>query len=274
MERKTTPTPPIALVATTPLARSPQLYWFLGHAASIVCFISWQVFGFFSKKQAQRFSRLTLIFQLVSYGIVIRQSVSVPRANKLQLLRNENVQYFAFAAVLLLSSGQLSPWTKATMPFIVYSFFHSITYFQKHLLNQMPMSIHTQAAVSDRITYIASNFNLQALYFASLSEFMLISDIALGLPGLVFSVFRYPLYVLFFGLRSLAVLVFLKLRYDESTYSRQAVEQLDARVGAMLNSAMVPPQLRAIYYGPVRTSIARFAGMVLVPRITSQKKSQ
>ncbi|KAM9899040.1 hypothetical protein OXX69_009645 [Metschnikowia pulcherrima] len=257
------------------LAKSPQLYWFSAHVASIVSFAAWQVFGIFSRKQAQRYSRLTLFFQLACYAIVIKQSVKLSPANlKVQLLRNENVQYFVFAAVLLATSVQLEPWTKAVMPFMIYSFFHAMTYFQKNLLEHAPLSLHTQAALDGRITYIASNFNLQALFFASFSELMLLLDIALGIPGLLFSVFRNPLYVVFFTLRSFAVLVFLKLRYDESQYTKQAVQQMDARISAFLSNPMVPPQLGAIYFGPVKSAVVKYAGMVSIPKIASQKKTQ
>lgn len=257
------------------LAYSPQLYWFAGHVASTLCFLAWQILGFFSAKQARRFSKLTLLFQMLSYGIVIRQSVKISKAsNKLQLMRNENVQYFVFAAILLSTSVKLTPWSKAATSFVIYSFFHSITYFQKNLLEHIPISIHNQAAIDDRITYIASNLNLQALYFASLSELMLTVDILLGIPGLLFSLFRDPLYVVFYVVRSLAVFVFLKLRHDESQYMKQAIGQFDAKIGGILNSPMAPPQLRALYYGPVKSTIARYASLVLVPRITSQRKAQ
>ncbi|GEQ67929.1 hypothetical protein JCM33374_g1595 [Metschnikowia sp. JCM 33374] len=257
------------------LAKTSQVYWFAAHAASIVCFAVWQLVGFFSRASAQRYSRLTLFFQLVSYGVVIWKSVPVAKTkNKIQLLRNENVQYFAFAAVLLLCSIKLIPWTKPVLPFIVYSFFHAITYFQKNLLEHLPVSLHTQAAINDRITFISSNYNLQALYFASLSELSLLIDIILGIPGLLFYIFRDPVYVAFFVFRSLAVLVFLKLRYDESQYTRQAVQQLDARIGGVLANPMVPAQLRDLYYGPVKNAISNYAGLVSVPKIASAKKSQ
>lgn len=268
------PPKPVSLFSKVAvLAKSPQFGWFLAHTASVLCFVVLQTVLFFSRRLTLRFYRLALVFQMVSYGIVAHQLGVLTKfslKNK-QLIHNENIQYLFFCVVLLVASIKLGPWSKSLYSFVIFAFFHSIAYFQSNLLDVMPMSIPSQAALSDRITFISSHYNQQALYFAAMNEVFLLVDFMWAIPTLLFKVFSDPLYVVFQAFLVVSVALFLKLRYLHSTYTRTVLEQFDARIMGLLSHPMVPPVILQFYTLQFKVVVKRITDLIPTPTQVAKK---
>lgn len=258
-----------AKVAT--LARSPQFFWFLGHASSTLLFVLFQVIQFFNQKVASTLYRLILVSEIVSYAIVVKQ-LHIRVGAGFGALKDENVQYLALALGLLVASFKLGTWPKALYSFAVFSVFHAASYFQSHLLEAMPMSLASQAAWSDRITYISANYNQQALFFAAMTEVFLLTDFILVVPVLLFKLFLDPIYVVFQAGLIVMIMTFIKLRYVYSTCTQMIVAQLDARVTGLLSHPVVPPSLLALYSVQFKEVVRRISAMVPVPVVSNKKK--
>ncbi|WPK27206.1 hypothetical protein PUMCH_004583 [Australozyma saopauloensis] len=268
--KKTVPLP--AKLST--LVRLPQFFWFLGHFLSVFLFVLLQVVSFFSRPWTIFLYRAVLGAELVAYGIVVKQLGFFRRsAVKVQLLHDENVQYFVFAVVLAVASYKLGPWLKALYSYAIFSFFHVMAYCQSHLLEVMPIPIATQAAWSDRITYISANYNQQALYFAAMNEVFLLYDFLWAVPTLLFKIFRDPVYVVVQAALMVAVAMFLKLRYVHSAHTKTILAQLDARVSALLSHPVVPPALLQLYSVQFKGIVAAITDLLPTP-VQLTKKTQ
>lgn len=265
-----------SLAKTLPkLMSSLQFYWFLGHAAAIILFLAYFVFSFLSTRRSSTYYRYALVSELISYGIVIKQVHFKSRLTpKAQVLKDDNFQYFILGATFFISSFKIGPISGALYPFVIYSFFHTITYFQANVLESLPITLQTQASINARISHVSTNFNQQALFIASSSEVMLFSYFLMGLPGCFFRLFRDPIYVVVHLLTFMMVVVFVKLRYNDSQYTRAAVQQFDARITQFLANPIVPPQLAALYNVSFKNAIVRYVGPIKVPVSAPAKKSQ
>ncbi|RKP30058.1 hypothetical protein METBISCDRAFT_17171 [Metschnikowia bicuspidata] len=260
---------PVKLAA---LARSPQFFWFLGHATSVVLFLTLQIVLFFTRPLSTILYRLILVSELVSYGIVAKLLGLLKKSVfKMQSIHDENVQYVGFAVVLFLTSFKLGPWSKALYSYVIFSFFHAIVYFQANLLEVMPMSLAAQAAWSDRITFMSSNYNQQALYFASMNEVFLVMDFLWAVPAILFRIFRDPVYILYQAVLMFAVAVFLKLRYAHSAYTRNILMQLDAKVTGLLSHPVVPSALLQFYAVNFKGMVLWITEMIPTPTQVSKK---
>lgn len=251
----------------TSLSKSPQFFWYLGHAFSVILFILLQVVSFFSRPWTMFLYRWILFFELVSYAIVAKQLELFRKASlkNTQLIHDENAQYLFFCVALSIASIKLGPWSKALYSFVIYSFFHAIVYFQSHILELLPIPLSQQAVWSDRITLVSTNYNQQALYFAAMNEVFLLFDFLWAVPLLVFKVFSDPIYVIFQAFLCLAVAIFLKLRYLHSTYSKTIIAQLDARISTVLTHPVVPPQLLQLYSIQFKGMVLAITDMIPVP---------
>lgn len=268
--------PAKSLIRSIPLLLSTlQFYWYIGHVLSLFNFVGYLFYSFLSTGKSTSYYRYTLFFELISYGIVIMQVHSNSKSfNRSRFLRDENVQYFLLALTLWASSFKIGAISGALYSYAIYSFFHSMTYFQANILERIPISLQSQAAINARITYITSNFNQQALFIASTGEVMLFPYFLMAVPNLVFKLFRDPVYVAVQLFTFLALVVFVKLRYNEIQYTQAAVQQLDLRISAVFANPMIPPQISALYNVAFKQFILRYLGPIRISPATSVKKKQ
>ncbi|SGZ47553.1 CIC11C00000001451 [Sungouiella intermedia] len=257
-----------------PLTKTLQFYWYLGHVLSVLCFFLSVIFGFISQAKSISFYRYTLFFELVSYGIVVRQvHFKVKKSSINQILKDENVQYLLFAIVLFVSSFIIGTLSGSLYSYVIFSFFHSVTYFQSHLLDALPISIDSQAAINSRITSITTNYNQQALFFASAAELMIISNFFWTIPGLLILIFRNPLHFVVKALTLAASIVFVKLRFNDSQYTRTVVQQFDMRILTFLSHPAIPLSIVGLYTS-FKNSIMKYIGPIRVPISSGTKKNQ
>lgn len=246
------------------LSKSPQFYWYLGHALGAILFLILQIVSFFGTRWTNIFYRLVLICELISYGIVAYQLNLFKKtaSKKMQWLQDENGQYLFFAVSLFVSSFKLGAWTKALYSFAIYSFFHAIAYFQSNILESFPIPIAKKAAWSDRITYISSNYNQQALYFAAMNEVFLLVDFLWIFPRLLTKLFFDPIFIVFELLLFVSLIIFLKLRYTYSTYTITIISQLDQRITGFLSIPGIPQSLLQFYIIHIKGAISSLTSRV------------
>lgn len=269
-----TPQPPKSLVQTVlALSKTPQLYWFAAHVFSVFSFIGFILVGFFSSAKALSYYRYMLFFQLVSYAIVIKQVHSPPKSRN-ALIRDENVQYFLFALVLWVVSFKIGTAAGTPHSYLIFLVFHAASYFQTHLLEALPVPISTQAAINARIAQFSSSYTQQGLFFAAASEVMMISNFLWQIPGFLLSIFRAPLFAVVQALTAIAVVVFVKLRYNESQNTKTVVQQFDAKVTGILSYPVVPPQLSLFYHTTFKALVARYIAPIQIPSVSVAKKTQ
>lgn len=255
------------------LARTAQIYWFIGHVSAIVFFFASLLFRFISKTKEKQFFKLSIILEMVSYGCVLKQLPS-ENLKSLQILKNESAQYFFFALVILLTSFKSDPWIMGLTSFIVYSFFHSITFFQASFLEYLPILLQAKANISQKISTIASNYNEQALYFASISEFSLLQNLFWDFFKMMFKIWGDPLYALLSLLKYVTLVAFLKLRYDNSRYTKTVIQVLDQRATTILSNPMMPPQIFQFYNLLFKAQVKQIVSRILVPNTMHTEKTQ
>lgn len=269
-----TPPPPKSFSQTVlALAKSPQLYWFGAHVASILSFAGASLYGLFSPAKALSYYRYMLFFQLVSYAIVVKQVHSPPKS-RVALIRDENVQYFLFAFVLWVVSFKIGTSAGTPYSYVIFLVFHAASYFQNHLLEALPVSLSTQAALNARISHFTSSYTQQGLFFAAASEVMMITNFLWQVPRMLISIFRDPVYLAVQVFTLAAVTVFVKLRYNESPNTRLVVQQFDARATGLLSNPMVPPQISLFYHTTFKGFVARYIAPIQLPSVSVAKKTQ
>lgn len=266
---------------TIQLSKTLQFYWFIGHVLSISFFILTTTFSFFSKKRSLYYYKLTLVFVIITYSIVLKQIyfkntklASLKKKLTINLLKDENVQYLLLAVTLLISSFKIGSISGGLYSFEIFSIFHVLSYFQNHILSSLSLSISTQQSINSKINFFTSNYNQQALYIAANSELFLPVGFLLQMPFLLFTVFRDPLYVAIYVLVFILVVVFVKLRYNDNKFSQSIVAQWDAKAEQIVNH----PQLQAYQLGPfykekVKGLLNTYLGPIKISPV-SAKKSQ
>ncbi|CAK9438535.1 uncharacterized protein LODBEIA_P27590 [Lodderomyces beijingensis] len=218
----------------TALAQTQQFYWFLGHLFGILFSVLSLVTGVFYKNTSLKYFRFALLSIISTYFIIIRQvyfknglkEIIVPR-----LARDENVQYVVLALVLLTSTFVTGDQVAAGLySYDIFAVFHVLNYFRNHLLEVLIPSLQAQQKISSQINAFTQRFNQPALYVASAIEVSLVVTSGFELIILPFAVllrWRSISYAVAKLVVFLSVVVFNKLRYDGSQYTRAIVSELD-----------------------------------------------
>lgn len=251
------------------LAKTQQFYWFLGHVFAILFFVLYQVFLIFSGAKSLKYYKFTLLSILVTYVIVIKQIYlrkgSLANVGVAKLVRDENVQYFALATILYVSSFKLGAISGAVYSFVIFAVFHVLTYFQNNLLPIVVGNLRTQQYINSSINQFTLNFNQQALVIAANSEVIL----------LVMAVFSVPMSVLLFVFRrdivyvvvnfavTVAILVFVKFRYDSNQYTQMVVQQFDTKAAEFL-ARLNNPQLSSLY-STFKANVVKYTANIKAP---------
>lgn len=273
MAPKTSPPSKSLTQTVLALAKTPQIYWFAAHVASILSFVGTTFFGLFSAAKALSYYRYMLFFQLASYAIVIKQVHSPPKS-RVALIRDENVQYFLFAFVLWLVSFKIGTSAGTPYSYVIFLVFHAASYFQTHLLEALPISLSAQAGINARISHFTSSYTQQGLFFAAASEVMMLTNFLWQIPRILISIFRDPVYVVVEVFTVAAVTVFIKLRYNESQNTRTVVQQFDARATGLLSHPVVPAQISLLYHTTFKGFVARYIAPIQLPSVSVAKKTQ
>ncbi|KAI5784994.1 hypothetical protein DFH27DRAFT_636027 [Peziza echinospora] len=215
--------------------------------------------GFNSTSTIAQFSyRLAFLSAAVTYGIVVfkayrgklaRGGQGSPQQQALALLGDENVQYLVMAFIWLYSK----PIWFALWPFTVYSTFHFLTYLRTNVIPTFipatitapgptagsprpSVGVVTQHPISEAISrFVKQNYDT-SMHLVSNLEIFLFVRLLLG--AVVFA----NSWVLL-----LAYATFLRVRYTQSQFVRQAFTSLDKKGDALVNDARVPEQVRSAW---------------------------
>jgi hypothetical protein len=197
--------------------------------------------------------RLAFISAAVTYGIVVYKAYrgraakggpGSPQQNALTLISDENVQYLLMALVWLYSK----PIWFALLPFAVYSTFHFLTYIRTNIIPTFsppppgtPMSSAgkpaTQHPVSEAISkFVKQNYDT-SMHLVSNLEIFLWVRVFLGAIVFRNSWILLAIYT-----------VFLRVRYSQSNFVRQAFGQLEKRGDALVSDGRVPEPAKNVWF--------------------------
>lgn len=247
------------------LARTQQFYWFLGHLSLIICFCMNGLEAIFNGASVKyyRYGLLSIIF---TYVIVIKQihfknRASVQKLTLAKMARDENIQYFGISIWCYLMSFTMGRITGSLYSFNIYSVFHLIHYFQNNILNYLPIALQSQQALNTTLNQFSTKFNQSALILAANSEIFMLFNLVITSPLLIFYTLRgHLVHVVSHVMTMLVLIVFLKFRFANNTFTNHLFKQYDYNIQAALNNPQLHQRfpmlaLASAKYLSIRSSI-------------------
>lgn len=230
------------------LAQTLQFGWFVGHLtlllSAIRYFLSYMTFHYYSTwaKISYRTAFLSAAF---TYGIVVYKAYrarmragSRQQNTPLVMATDENAQYLAMALVWLFSR-QIP---LAILPFAVYSIFHVATYTRNNLLPILQPPPRQQTAdgkppanpIAEMLgrfvkEYYDNSMGLVAMLEVATWVRLLLSFVTMS-RGAIFLFVAYT--------------AFLRARYAQSGFMHAQVQDMVARIDAMVANQSTPPVAR------------------------------
>lgn len=259
----------------TRLLKTQQFYWFLGHVLAILFFVLHFVTSFFNPASSLKYFRFSLLSILLTYTLVIKQIYSRKNFTVNKLIRDENVQYLTLALVLYLASFSIGPVPSSLYSFVIFGTFHVLSYFQNNLLQFVP-KLATQQRLNSLINLFTESLNSQAMGTAALGEIVLLGLIGMQLPGALFLDLlfkrKYIAVLTKFGVFGF-VLVFDKLRYDLSEYTKAIVRQFDTQAGGLL-AKLGNPKVTELYASFKREVFGKYLLKIKLPAAEKAKEAK
>lgn len=215
----------------TQLAKTQQFAWFMGHvvvlASGFVYFISFKDYLY----------RLAYVGVLHSFGVITFQQYFSKQATGKKtissLLRDDNVLYFALSALWFV----IPRFSLSLIPYIIFSVFHTLRYLQNVLLPTVFDLSKDNSKVVNQIGHFTQNYNERCMYWVATVE--LVTFVIIILRAILF----YP--------RSWILLVFytlfIKIKYENSKYSKTAFAQWRVRLDGLISHPSVPPAAKQAY---------------------------
>ncbi|ODQ80018.1 hypothetical protein BABINDRAFT_36303, partial [Babjeviella inositovora NRRL Y-12698] len=228
----------------------------IGHVLTLIFGLLYLVTFWRGSKAVGFFYNVAFVGASFSFGIVFVNDVvkakrfRVPRA----LLSDDNVHYFVLASFWLL----LAPVTTLALPpFVLFSFFHVLTYTRSTLL---PLFL-TSTSLSDRIYRFVREYNDKSLEAAAFLELVLLMWLIARCVA-----FRH---------KSLATLLvfsfFAKLRYENSIFTRQVIKSWEFQVDTMVAKHELPPAVKSTWIS-VKQIIRNYVGHPLAAKVEEKTK--
>lgn len=239
------------------LLQSQHFWWFVGQCSIIVCTSIHTIVSIFSSSRT--FYDICLFSVLITYAIVIGQvqfrekrisqilAIFKGRNSRTQFFKVDNVQYFLLATVFYFTRGIIGPVSGGLYPYAVYAIFHAIGYFQNELLPLMSLSFDRKQQIDATLNQAGAVYNDRAMLIASTSEVRLLVLELISLPFSVLYILDNPMYRATKVFVSLAIILFLIMRYNASTHMRMTIDSTDATILQYLRHPMVPPVILRIY---------------------------
>jgi len=240
------------------LAQTLQFAWFCGHMTLLACTLRYTlaIIKFNASTRMATFSyRLAFLSAAATYGIVVYKayrsrlrSGQFPsgQAAAMKILGDENVQYLMMALCWLYAK----PVYFALFPFAVYSTFHFLTYLRTALIPAVTgpgAASGAPANVSEMISrFVKQNYDASMHLVANL-ELFLWARVFLWCLVFKNSWILLALYTLF-----------LRARYAQSQFVRDALLGLGRRGDGVVADARIPDPVR-MGWGVAKSVVARFA---------------
>ncbi|SCU99949.1 LANO_0F04478g1_1 [Lachancea nothofagi CBS 11611] len=229
------------------LLKTSQFAWFAGHLVVLTCAIFYFLtFRGGASGLHNSLYRVLYLGVIESFGIIIYQqhfkhrsqasgtagaAGPTPTIPQL-LLRDDNSMYVAIALMWF-----LTPRLTVTMvPYVVFSFFHFLTYLKSVILPQV-FEIGPDSRLSTIIDRFIRENNDRSMVWSSFSELVCVIVV------LVRALLWYP--------RSWIVAVvyclFIKIRYETSPYTRSGIKRWEVRLDGLMSHPGVPVALKNGY---------------------------
>jgi hypothetical protein len=240
------------------MATTQHYLWASGHflllLSSLRYFLGWAAF----KSVSAWWYKASFTGALISYAIVCQKSLGNPQLNIAYLRRamlDENVQYFLLAFFWWSSK----PVAVTLIPYMIFSLFHALTFTRTTLMVQFlkpappatPGGPLQPPPLAKKLhAWVKANYDTAMKFVAHIELFIF---------------FRVLVGALTFQNSLLSPLVyvhFLRQRYYQSQFSRDAIVNLSTRVEQIVRRPGISPMIVTIWEKG-QMMVQRWAGVVL-----------
>ncbi|KAF8922303.1 hypothetical protein CPB85DRAFT_1555688 [Mucidula mucida] len=238
------------------MATTQHYLWASGHFILLLSafryFLAWITF----KSVSAWWYKMAYTGALVSYAIVCQKSLGTPQPNLAYVRRalmDENVQYLCWRSSVTL------------LPFAIFSLFHALTFTRTTLMSQfLPPGPPATAGgaptphpyAKKLQSWVKANYDT-AMRAVAFTEIIILVRVVLGAL-----VFKNSL------LCPIVFVHFLRQRYYQSAFTRDAFAQTDARINALVVQQGNPTLTNV--WAQAKGLIARWAGSNIAPAPAAQ----
>ncbi|GEQ68895.1 hypothetical protein JCM33374_g2564 [Metschnikowia sp. JCM 33374] len=203
-----------------------QFAWFAGHALTVLSTIFFLLTYVRVFPSTYKFwYKLAFLGVIESFGVLIYQSIKKAGVNPKLLLKDDNVHYLFLAVVLFF----YSPYVLLTLStFALFSTFHVLSYSKNVLFPAF--GIAESHPLSEKVGNFITANNNNSIALASLLE---VYTVAWLLVRLI--TFRKNSLIPF-----LVYVVFIKLRFEKSTFTRNAFKSVELKLEGLINQTGAP----------------------------------
>ncbi|KAF8139954.1 hypothetical protein EV363DRAFT_1579403 [Boletus edulis] len=243
------------------MATTQHYLWAGGHLLLLAAALRYFIASITFTTVSAWWYKASFLGALVSYAIVCHKSLGTPQPNLAYVkkaLTDENVQYFLLAMFWWSSK----PVAFALMPYFVFSLFHALTFARTTLMaHYLPSGPPATAGgppqphpLAKRLQlWVKSNYD-PAMRVVAFAELLIFLRVAFGAI-----MFRNSL------IAPLIYAHFLRQRYFQSAFTREAVSYADGRISAALVNPIVPPVVGNVW-GKAREFVTRWAAGSVIER--------
>jgi len=240
------------------MATTQHYLWAGGHflllLASLRYMLAWVTF----KAASTLWYKASFTGALISYAIVCQKSLGTPQPNIAYVRRallDENVQYFLLAFFWWTSK----PVAITLLPYMIFSLFHALTFTRTTLMPRfLPQGPAATSGGPPTPHPLAKK--LQAWVKANYDTAMKVvayAELAI-LFRVVFGMFTFSNSLL----APIIFAHFLRQRYFQSAFTRDAVGFSNAYISALVDRPGLPPVVKTVWVR-LQSYVARWAGIVL-----------
>ncbi|RPD81767.1 hypothetical protein L226DRAFT_496829 [Lentinus tigrinus ALCF2SS1-7] len=240
------------------MATTQHYLWAAGHFLLLLCSLRFFLAKCMFRDVSAFWYKASFTGALVSYAIVCQKSLGVPQPNAAWIRRamlDENVQYFLLALFWWTSR----PVTLALLPYAIFSLFHALTFTRTTLMPQfLPPGPPAQQGAAPTPhplakklqVWVKANYD-NAMRAVAFTELVIMARVVVGALTFRISLISPVIYALF-----------LRQRWYQSKFTREAFATVHARILAFVNSPGKPPVLAQVYNQAAGLA-SRFAGSSL-----------
>jgi len=224
------------------LAKTLEFKWFVSHAFVVLNTIGTLVFFRFPKL-ANFTYRVGFLAAFASFAVILYQTYGRSKPTAAVLIRDDNFQYVVATLFWLVTPRHVL----ALLPLSIFSLFHVLTFTRSYLL---PAVGHpADSPLIKKIDALVKNYNEPLTVLAANFE------LALAVQLLVLSfTFRKGSW-----LQLVFYVLFFRIRYATSAYTRHAVKAWEVRVDQLLGHPSLPPKAKQVW-ADVKTQLAKIPG--------------
>lgn len=176
--------------------------------------------------------------------------------NPLAVIKDDNAQYLVLAIAWFFSSPSF--WTLPQ--FMIFSLFHILAYMRSSILPAMGYS--PKSWLSTRIKTFFNSSNESFMRVAASTEFAYLFI-------LVTDMFRHRLRK-YSVLKCAFYVLFIKVRYEQSLYTRTIVRNLEIQIDGLCNHPMCPIMVRNVWL-VFKDKVRVYLGGSFVPPVVPQR---